>query len=237
MTDISLSFAHALDQVRHVTSAAQIWATMKAFAAHFGYSHLVGVDAARVAGGAQDAGFYTDAPAVAAAIDRTYAYAEAPFVKRALSSPETFLMSALRDDPKTRGPWVDVLADVVKHGEALIVPVYDGEEPLAGFLFGGEKVDTSPLTRAMLQVLAHAAFVRYRALSRGKFAVPHALTVREIQCLRAAADGKTDAEVGTEFGISSRTVRFHIDGAKAKLKVNNRVQAIAKALQEKIISI
>jgi DNA-binding CsgD family transcriptional regulator len=237
MADISLHFAHALDQLRSVTSAPQIWLTLKTFAAHLGYTHLAGADGARLAGGARDAMFYTDAPAVAATIDRTYTYVEAPFVARALASPETFLMSELRDDPKLRGPWAEALADIVKQGEALVVPVYDGEEPQAGFLFGGERPDTSALTRAMLQVLSHAAFARYQALARGKIAVPHALTVREIQCLRAAAGGKTDAEIGGEFGISSRTVRFHIDGAKTKLKVNNRVQAIAKALQERIISV
>jgi DNA-binding CsgD family transcriptional regulator len=211
---------------------------LKSFAARLGYTHLVGADAARIAGGAREATFYSDAPAVPVAIDKTYEYAKAPFVLRALSSPEPFLMSELRDDPKTRGAWVEVLADVVRRGDGLVVPVYEGEEPLAGFTFGGEKPDTSPLARAMLQVLAHAAFERYRTLSKGKgFGVPHALTVRELQCLRAAASGQNDSQIGSDLGISSRTVRFHIDGAKGKLKANTRVQAIARALQERIITI
>jgi DNA-binding CsgD family transcriptional regulator len=238
MVDVSLRFAEALDQVRHVAAAAQIWATLKGFAAHFGYTHLVGVDAARIVGGARDAMFYTDAPAVAAAIDRTYDYSKAPFVLRALSSPEPFLISELSNDPRTRGPWVELQAEAVRRGDGLIIPVYEGEEPLAGFNFGGEKPDTSPLARAMLQVLAHAAFARYRTLAEGKGqARPHALTVREIQCLRAAASGQNDMQIGHDLGISSRTVRFHIDGAKGKLKASTRVQAIAKALQERIITI
>jgi DNA-binding CsgD family transcriptional regulator len=238
MSDLDQRFADILGRVMHVSQVAQVWASVKEFAALLGYTHLAGADGARLAGGAADAIFYTDAPRVPAEIDRTYAYAAAPFVKRALASPVPFLISELRNDPKAAGPWKELLADAVKRGDGLIVPVYDGDEPLAGFIFGGEKPDTSALARAMLQVIAHAAFLRYRALKADKsFAVRHALSVREIQCLRSLATGKTDGETATDLGISPRTVRFHVDGAKAKLQVGSRVQAVAKALQEKIIAV
>lgn len=238
MSDVNLRFADTLEQVRRTTSATQLWMAIKAFVVHFGYSHLAVADAARLAGGAVNAVIYTDAPEVPGAIDRSYNYAEAPFVQRALRSPEPFLISELRDDPNTSGTWIAPLADILKSGEGLAIPVYAGDEPLAGLLFGGEKPDTSPLTRAMLQVLAHAAFDRYRTLQHGVApATPHGLTAREVQCLRQAATGKTDNEIGADLGISSRTVRFHLDGAKGKLSSKSRVQAIAKALQEKIIAI
>ena len=238
MPDVTLRFAHALDRVRNEPAMAELWATMKEFAGHLGYTHLAGADAARIAGGAADATFYTDAPNVLPQIDRAYVYTSAPYVQRSLASPIPFLISELRNDPKTSGQWSGLMADAVTRGDGLVVPVYDGEEPLAGFIFGGEKPDTSALTRAMLQVLSHAAFARYRTLRHTKRPfTPHALTVREIQCLRAAASGRNDAQVGADLGISSRTVRFHMDGAKGKLKANTRVQAIAKALQEKIISV
>ncbi len=236
MPDVTLRFAHALDSVRNEPAIAALWATMKEFAAHFGYTHLAGADAARVAGGAADATFYTDAPNVLPQIDRAFVYTTVPYVQRALLSPEPFLISELRNDPKTIGQWSGLMADAVIQGDGLVVPVYDGHEPVAGFIFGGEKGNTSALARAMLQVLSHAAFARYRTLKHAKRPfTPHALTVREIQCLRAAASGRNDAQIGGELGISSRTVRFHMDGAKGKLKANTRVQAIAKALQEKII--
>ena len=238
MTDVSLRFADALEQVRRAPAIVQLWAATKAFAAHYGYSHLAVADAARLAGGATNAVIYTDAPQVPGAIDRLYDYAQAPFVLRALRSPDPFLISELRDDPKTRGPWTEALADILKRGEGLIVPVYDGDEPLAGLVFGGEKPDISALTSAMLQVLSHAAFDLYRALQKGlDAATPHGLTAREVQCLRYAAGGKTDSEIGADLGISSRTVRFHLDGAMRKMNSNSRVQAIARALQERIIAV
>lgn len=238
MSDVDQRFTDILGRIMHVSAVAQVWASVKEFAQHLGYTHLAGADGARLAGGAANAIFYTDAPQVPGAIDRTYSYASAPFIVRALSSPVPFLISELRRDPKHAGPWSELLADVVKRGDGLIVPVYAGDEPLAGFIFGGEHPDTSPLARAMLQVVAHAAFARYRALKADKSpADRHALSVREIQCLRSLATGKTDGDTAVALGISARTVRFHIDGAKAKLQVGSRVQAVAKALQEKIIAV
>lgn len=238
MADVTQRFAQALDHVRSEPTIAQLWAVMKGFAERLGYTHLAGVDAARLAGGAVDAMIYSDTPALLERADRIYKFTTIPFVVRTLSSPETFLISELRSDPKLRGPWTELMADVIKRGDGLVVPVYDGAEPAAGFIFGGEEPDTTALARAMLQVLSHAAFARYRVLKSGRRPfTPHALTTREIQCLRAAAAGKGDAEVGADLGISSRTVRFHMDGAKVKLKANTRVQAIAKALQEKIITV
>jgi DNA-binding CsgD family transcriptional regulator len=238
MSDVDQRFTDALGRIMHASAVSQVWASVKEFAQHLGYTHLAGADGAHLAGGAADAVFYTDAPRVPGEIDRTYSYASAPFVTRALSSPVPFLISELRRDPKHAGAWTDLFADAVKRGDGLIVPVYDGDEPLAGFIFGGENPDTSSLARAMLQVVAHAAFSRYRALRTDKAAATrHTLSVREIQCLRSLAAGKTDGDTAVALGISARTVRFHIDGAKTKLQVGSRVQAVAKALQEKIIAV
>ncbi|MDD3838124.1 MAG: LuxR C-terminal-related transcriptional regulator [Phenylobacterium sp.] len=60
-------------------------------------------------------------------------------------------------------------------------------------------------------------------------AVPARLTRREIQCLKWAAAGKTDAEIGGIVGISLPTVRFHLGNAARKLGVGGRSQAIQHA--------
>jgi DNA-binding CsgD family transcriptional regulator len=75
-----------------------------------------------------------------------------------------------------------------------------------------------------------ADYVRVRPEPR---ALPHdcTLTKREVDCLRWAALGKTDAEIALIIGRAKPTVRFHIDNAAAKLRANNRAQAIFKAGQ------
>ena len=58
---------------------------------------------------------------------------------------------------------------------------------------------------------------------------PAPLTRREIQCLKWAAMGKTDADISEIMHISLPTVRFHVTNAARKLNVIGRPQAIYKA--------
>ena len=62
-----------------------------------------------------------------------------------------------------------------------------------------------------------------------------ALSTREIQCLRLFAQGCNDCETGAELKISARTVRFHSDNMKRKLKAKNKTHAIAIAYEQKIL--
>lgn len=62
------------------------------------------------------------------------------------------------------------------------------------------------------------------------------LTKREVECLRWAALGKTDHEIGKIIGRSQATVRFHIRNATEKLESVNKSQAVFKATQLGYIS-
>jgi len=231
--------SEALARVSTAWSLPSLWAAVKEFGARFGYTHMFVVDAARLVGGARQAVIYTDTPQLPADIDRDLTYEKHPIILRGLSSPTPFLISELRRAPGVgNARWTEHLADVVKRGDGLVVPIYQGSEPIAGFSWGGEHPDTSALARAMLQVVGHAAIERLFALRDGKAPpVAHALTMRETQCLRYVAIGHSDAEIGQMLGISPRTVRFHVDSAKTKLGVSTRVQAVAKALRERIIAV
>jgi DNA-binding CsgD family transcriptional regulator len=223
-----------------VWSMPLLWSSVKDFAALLGYSHVVAVDGARVVAGVSNAIIYADAPRqLFASIDRELVYAQHPFVQKALQSSNPFLVSELRRQPEHAGQrWTELLADVVKSGEGLIVPVYSGTQAKAGFTFGGEKPDTSAVARSMLQVVAHAAIERIEELGSGRApAQLPSLSVREAQCLRWVAVGRADAEIGQILGISPRTVRFHVDSAKTKLGVTTRIQAVAKALRERVIAV
>lgn len=55
---------------------------------------------------------------------------------------------------------------------------------------------------------------------------PQTLTRREVQCLRWAASGKTDGEIGIILSLSVSTVRFHLRNAAAKLGATGRAQSI-----------
>jgi len=57
------------------------------------------------------------------------------------------------------------------------------------------------------------------------------LSKREVECLRWAAVGKTDDEIGMIMSRSRATVRFHIHNASLKLDAVNRSQTLFKAAQ------
>lgn len=82
---------------------------------------------------------------------------------------------------------------------------------------------------AELHVLALKFVATYEDAVKGADAPPARLTRREIQCLKWAAAGKTDAEISKIVAISLPTVRFHVTNAARKLGVAGRSQAVQRA--------
>ncbi|PWL17334.1 LuxR family transcriptional regulator [Falsochrobactrum shanghaiense] len=66
-------------------------------------------------------------------------------------------------------------------------------------------------------------------------AVASLLTPREIDCLRWAANGKTDGEIAEILSIARWTVVTYLQNAKIKLNCSNRTSAVATALSLGII--
>lgn len=73
-----------------------------------------------------------------------------------------------------------------------------------------------------------ATHIEARRRPRGN-TVLQTLTRREVQCLRWAAAGKTDGEIGIILSLSVSTVRFHLRNAAGKLGATGRAQAIQTA--------
>ncbi|MCE2969651.1 MAG: helix-turn-helix transcriptional regulator [Burkholderiales bacterium] len=56
------------------------------------------------------------------------------------------------------------------------------------------------------------------------------LTAREVECLRLAFDGLTAAQTAVRLGCTERTVNFHITNAMYKLRCDNKLAAVQRAL-------
>ena len=63
------------------------------------------------------------------------------------------------------------------------------------------------------------------------------LTTRELEVLRSLAKGKTNNQIAKELVVSTHTVKAHVANILQKLNVEDRVQAVVKAITEKIIEI
>jgi DNA-binding CsgD family transcriptional regulator len=57
----------------------------------------------------------------------------------------------------------------------------------------------------------------------------HSLTSREVECLCWCAEGKSYWETGSILGISERTVSFHMERVRSKLRAGNNAHAVALA--------
>ena len=59
-----------------------------------------------------------------------------------------------------------------------------------------------------------------------------ALTPRELDVLQLVVDGKTNAEIGLNLGISEKTVEKHLDAIFRKMGVVSRVEAAVMAVRQ-----
>lgn len=120
---------------------------------------------------------------------------------------------------------------------AIVVPIHlpFGQIAAASFLSPDPEVhdlseqfdscaDTLALyVRTFVRGYAKVTQVRYLGLAGVK------LSKREVECLRWAAAGKTNDEIGVILGLQRTTVRFHIRAASQKLDAVNRDQTLFKA--------
>lgn len=61
------------------------------------------------------------------------------------------------------------------------------------------------------------------------------LTPREKELLQSLVKGKNYKAIGEKFFISTDTVRFHFRNIYKKLQVHSQAQAVAKAIQDKLV--
>lgn len=63
------------------------------------------------------------------------------------------------------------------------------------------------------------------------------LSFREIESLRWTAMGKSAWDTGQIMGVSERTVKFHLENARAKLRAMNTTHAVSKAISLNLITL
>ena len=64
-----------------------------------------------------------------------------------------------------------------------------------------------------------------------------ALTARELEILRAVAEGHTNARIGRQLWVTEQTVKFHLSNIYRKLGVSNRTEASRFALVHGLVAI
>jgi DNA-binding NarL/FixJ family response regulator len=89
----------------------------------------------------------------------------------------------------------------------------------------GNSVLSPEITEKVLESLRRAQQSRSQTL----------LSAREIEVLYCMAKGLTTRQIATSLYISENTVKTHIRHILKKLEVNNRAQAVARAVEKRFI--
>jgi DNA-binding NarL/FixJ family response regulator len=135
----------------------------------------------------------------------------------------------------------------------LILTTFDDEELLSGALRAGaagfilKDAPAEELIRAIRAVADGEAFldpsVTGRVLSayrtsplRNKRTAVEELTARELDVLTLVGQGRTNAEIGQELGISAVTVKSHVSHIFDKLGLRDRAAAIVYAFDRGIVT-
>lgn len=103
---------------------------------------------------------------------------------------------------------------------------------------GGEALEISPEELGVVSLTSTYAIGRAMKLihASATFDQRPDLTARETECLKWAAEGKSEWEISQILGISEHTSEKHLLNAKRKLGAVNRVHAVAEAIRLGFIS-
>jgi DNA-binding NarL/FixJ family response regulator len=134
----------------------------------------------------------------------------------------------------------------------IMLTIYDDDQYVTGAIQAGangyvlKKVLRDELIQIIHLVMGNQAFLDpsvtakvFNLLKRGKNTPERdekvSLTHRELEILKGIVAGHTDRKIGEFLHVSEHTVRSHIKSLYRKLRVSSKSQAVAKALQYKII--
>lgn len=237
MRDIGETIVQAVENLARASTASAVWQVMKSVATEFGFDRMVVLeDCHDPTLSALPVAIYDDGLSDnAEAFDRSGQWRRVLPLLRTSATSKPFSAGEIPQTEQRRA-LVTALAPLGA-SNALIVPVARLLAFKGVILLTIGAPDFSPIARSALHVLAHCAFDRVHALEHEpKRKEVGALSPREAECLRWAAAGKTDNEIGAILAISPRTARFHIENAKKKLGVSTRIQAVTEALRLKAIA-
>lgn len=123
--------------------------------------------------------------------------------------------------------------------DGLCVPIHGPLGSVAGVSLAGEHFVHDNVIETALQMMSIRAFQRATELV-GQNKLPDnpvALSPRQKECLHWAQFGKTNREIATILGISSHTVKEHIDCAKESLGVQSKIEAVVRAKNANLIGL
>lgn len=117
----------------------------------------------------------------------------------------------------------------------LTVPVHAPDGLVGHVWLGNHDLDVEERDWPALHLAAYYAFLRLYEFSA--MGARDRLTVRERQVLTCVAQGHSADEIAAFYGLSRRTVEWHMRAAVQKLGARSGANAVAKALDDGLIAL
>lgn len=89
----------------------------------------------------------------------------------------------------------------------------------------------------MAQDIARKMLTTFEGIRSGNTELVPRLTERELQVIRALAQGKSNKEIARELGLSEKTVRNHASNIYKKLHIFDRTQATIYAIRRGLVDL
>jgi len=140
-------------------------------------------------------------------------------IKARFPEVRILILTAYDDDPY-------VFALLQAGADGYLLKTVEVDDLLRGVraVYRGESVLSPEVTQKVLQQIRTGR-------PAGAVEQIEALTSRELEILRLAAQGLTNKAIGQEMGISDRTVQGHLANIFGKLGVASRTEAVTEALK------
>jgi len=102
-------------------------------------------------------------------------------------------------------------------------------QALRNFSSDGVMIPQAPIMGKLIQGIRQIGAPGYEP-------APDALTATEIKVMALLGKGKANKEIAGELGCSVKTIKNHLNSIFQKLGVNNRTEAVVKAIEKGLIS-
>lgn len=160
-----------------------------------------------------------------------------PVVTEYLSSPDLLNWKDVgKKYLKDKNDAIDLTDQIGLYDGYIYGTVNDNNPMKTVVMWGGSRVEKCKRTEAIVEYVTPFISELLKKAYPEKQHQKFNLTKKEIEVLNWIKEGKTSWEIGMILGISERTINFHINNIKNKLSCNNRCQAVAVALNSKLIS-
>ncbi|MGQ3357073.1 MAG: helix-turn-helix transcriptional regulator [Phreatobacter sp.] len=168
--------------------------------------------------------------------NRGYAQID-PAMRKVMSSVMPFVWSESRTPTISREQAL-ILDEAGDFGlaDGYCVPIHSGGGLDACVSFGADRVALSRREQRSLHLIS---LYGYEAIRRARLpgdgGGSFGLTPQQIECIRWAAEGKSNWEIGQILAISENTVKNHLAGALERTGSTSRAHLVARCLRRKII--